>query len=61
MLSRTWFPLLAYGNEHNQQKGFSFNETAVASLSFQTARHSEYKLVDVVPTEDQAFAEIYCC
>ena len=52
---------LAYGNEHNQQKVFSFYETAVASLSFQTARHSKHKLVNVVPTEDHAFAEIYFC
>ena len=51
----------AYGTEHNQQTAFSFYETAVASLSFQTACHSEYKLVNVVPTEDQAFAEIYFC
>ena len=31
----------------------------VASIRFQTACHSEYKLVNVVPTEDQAFAQIY--
>ena len=52
---------LAYGDEHNQQKAFSFYETAVSSLNFQTACHSEYNLMNVVPTEDQAFAEIYFC
>ena len=49
---------LSYGNEHNQQKAFTFYETAVASLSFQTS-DSEYKLMNVAPAEDQAFAEIY--
>ena len=43
------------------KKLFTFYETAVAYLSFETARHSEYKRVNVVPTEDQAFAEIYVC
>ena len=49
---------LAYGNEHNQQKAFSFHETAFDSLCFQTARHCKSKLVNVVPTEDQAIAQL---